>query len=396
MIADMPIPRRTGRTMKIWIVVFTGNSSLTHYSYCLARALHESGADVRLITNGNYELDFIPGGFPVVKAFRRTRRLPLDIFRYWSKFRHGRPDIVHYQSWLKFPALEPVLLELQKRTGARIICTAHDWLPDRRRFYHKALLGKYYRVCDRVIVHSEEGRRFLGEQLGVASSKMEVIPHGDYGFFATDEKLTREVARDKLDLDTRRFWFLFFGRIDPHKGLDTALEALALMQTGAGSTMAPGLVIAGNDERGSLDDYRRLVGELGLEDRVKLFPGHIPVIDIQLYFRAADAVVMPYRESSTSGIAHLAMGFRLPVVATRVGGLSEVIEDGVTGILVPPEDEKALAVAMEQIAGDEETRLRLADGWSSASKRYSWEGIADQTMSVYESVYNVARKTVKR
>lgn len=396
MTADTPIPRQTGRAMKIWIVVFTGNSGLTHYSYCLARALHESGADVRLITNGNYELDFIPAGFPVVKVFRRTRRLPLDIFRYWRKFRRGRPDIVHYQSWLKFPAMEPVLIELQKRTGARIICTAHDWLPHRRRFYHKALLGKYYRACDRVIVHSEEGRRFLGEQLGVASSKMEVIPHGDYGFFATDEKLTREAARDKLDLDTHRFWFLFFGRIDPHKGLDMALEALALMQTGTGSTVAPGLVIAGNDERGSLDDYIRLVGELGLEDRVKLFPGHIPVIDIQLYFRAADAVVMPYRESSTSGIAHLAMGFGLPVVATRVGGLSEVIEDGATGILVPPEDAKALAVAMEQIAGDDDTRLRLADGWSSASKGYSWERIAGQTMSVYESAYNVARKTVKR
>src|SRR5665811_662589 len=284
MTAETPIPRRTGRAMRIWIVVFTGNSGLTHYSYCLARALHESGADVRLITNGNYELDFIPAGFPVVRVFRRTRRLPLDIFRYWRLFRRGRPDIIHYQSWLKFPAMEPVLLELQKRKGARIICTAHDWLPHRRRFYHKALVGKYYRACDRVIVHSDEGRRFLGEELGVDRSKMEVIPHGDYGFFATDEKLTREIARDKLGLDPHRFWFLFFGRIDPHKGLDKALEALALMRTGPGVTMAPGLVIAGNDETGSLDDYRKLIGELGLEDRVKLFTGHIPVIDIQLYF----------------------------------------------------------------------------------------------------------------
>lgn len=384
--AETPIPRRTGRVLKIWIVVFTGNSGLTHYSYCLARALHEIGADVSLITNGNYELDFMPAGFPVVKIFRRSRRLPVDIVRYWRLFRRRPPDIVHYQSWLKFPAIEPVLLELQKRAGAGIVCTAHDWLPHRRRFYHKALLGRYYRACDRVIVHSEEGWRFLGEQLAVDVSRMEVIPHGNYSFFATDETLNQEAARERLGLDPHRFWFLFFGRIDSHKGLDTALRALALMQPGPGETVAPGLVIAGNPETGDLDDYRRLIGELGLEDRVKLFPGHIPVIDVQHYFRAAAAVVLPYRESSTSGIAHLAMGFGLPVVATRVGGLADVVEDGVTGILVPPADEAALAAAMDQLAGDEETRRRLAEGWSAAGERYSWERIAGQTMAVYEAL----------
>lgn len=385
---------RGHKALKIWIVVFTGNSGLTHYSYCLARALHERGVDVSLVTNSNYELDFMPAGFPVIKIFRRSRRLPLDIIRYWQLFRRRPPDIVHYQSWLKFPAIEPVLVELQKRAGARVICTAHDWLPHRRRFYHKVTLGKYYRACDRVIVHSEEGRQFLSGQLGVPQSRMAVIPHGDYGFFATDEALTQKAARERLGLDAERFWFLFFGRIDAHKGLDAALRALELMGKQPGMEAAPGLVIAGNPETGSLDEYKKLIGELGLEDRVRIFPGHIPVIDVQLYFRGADAVVLPYRESSTSGIAHLAMGFGLPVVATRVGGLADVVEDGVTGILVPPSDEKALAAAMEKISGDEETRHRLADGWSSSRERYSWERIAGQTITVYESLYGAVGRTV--
>lgn len=386
-------PPRSRKALRIWIVVFTGNSGLTHYSYCLARALHERGVDVSLITNGNYELDFMPAGFPVIKIFRRSRRLPLDIIRYWRLFRRRPPDIVHYQSWLKFPAIEPVLLELQKRAGSGVVCTAHDWLPHRRRFYHKALVGRYYRTCERVIVHSDEGRRFLEGQLGVKQKRLEVIPHGDYGFFATDESLGRDAARERLSLDLDRFWFLFFGRIDFHKGLDSALRSLALLKSGqdeaevggSADALAPGLVIAGNPGTGSLEEYRRQVSDLGLENRVRIFPGHIPVIDVQLYFRAADAVVLPYRESSTSGIAHLAMGFGLPVVATRVGGLADVVEDGVTGILVAPSDEPALAAAMEKISGDEHTRKRLAEGWSASRERYSWQRIAGQTIAVYES-----------
>ncbi len=363
---------------KIWITVFTGNSGLTHYSYCLARALHQSGADVCLITNYNYELDFMAAGFPVIKLFHRSRYYPIDIIRYWRLYRRRLPDVVHYQSFLKFPVLELVLLKLQKRKGARIIYTAHDWLPHHVRFYHKALFQIYYRVFNRVIVHSSQGENFLAQELFIPHEKMAVIPHGNYGFFVTDAGLTKGAAREQLELDAGRFWFLFFGRTDLHKGLDVALRALA-------RTEGPGLIIAGVAGGSSLKQYRDLIAGLGIGERVKIFPEHIPVEAVQVYFRAADAVVLPYRESSTSGIVHLAMGMGLPVVATAVGGLTDVIEDGVTGLLAPPEDDEALASAMSRLAGDEATRRRLAEGWSAVEKRYSWKTIAAKTLVVYSS-----------
>ncbi|MCL4472634.1 MAG: glycosyltransferase family 4 protein [Actinobacteria bacterium] len=366
------------RAPKIWITVFTGNSGLTHYSYCLARALHQSGADVCLITNYNYELDFMAAGFPVIKLFHRSRYYPVDIIRFWRLYRRRLPDVVHYQSFLKFPVLELVLLKLQKRKGTRIIYTAHDWLPHHVRFYHKALFQIFYRAFDRVIVHSSQGERFLAEQLFVPREKMAVIPHGNYGFFATDPGLTKEAAREQLELDPERFWFLFFGRIDAHKGLDVALRALA-------RTEGPGLIIAGDAGGGSLEEYRELIAELDIGERVKFFPGHIPVESVQVYFRAGDAVVLPYRESSTSGIVHLAMGLGLPVVASAVGGLTDVVEDGVTGLLVPPEDDEALAAAMSRLAGDEAVRRQLAEGWTAVEERYSWKTIAARTMAVYSS-----------
>lgn len=394
----------------IWITAYTGNSGLTHYSYCLSRALGKIGVDVTLVTNRNYELDFLPTTFPVEKIFRPSRYFPVDIIRFWRRFRQRRPDIVHYQSFLKFPALELLLLELQKRSGAGLICTAHDWLPHHRRFYHQALFGRYYRSFDRVIVHSAAGKRFLVDELGVKAERLVEIPHGNYGFLSTDGSLTREAARQRLGLEPERPWFLFFGRIDPHKGLDLALRALAELkpreaepppagikahdveQLPAGiqardeEPPPAGLIIAGNPEAESLDKYTRLIAELGIGNRVKLFPGHIPVEEIQIYFQAADAVVLPYRESSTSGIAHVAMGFGKPVVATAVGGLVDVIEDGVNGLLVPPGDMLALASALELVASDPVIRNRLGQGWSSSRERYSWASIAAETLKVYEMV----------
>ncbi len=382
-----------GIPRKIWITVFTGNSGLTHYSYCLARALHENGADVTLVTNENYELDFMPAGFRVIKLFRRSRLYPLDIVRFWRLFRRERPEIVHYQSWLKFPALELLLVELQKRIGAGIICTAHDWLPHRRRFYHRAVMSRYYRAFDRVVVHSIQGFDFLRNRLGVRAERLAVVPHGNYGFFATDPGLTRAAARSRLGLDRDRFWFLFFGRIDAHKGLDLALRALAGTAAGgsaaaatAAAALPPGLIIAGDPEHESLSEYMEICERLGLADRVRFFPGHIPVDEVQVYFRAADAVVLPYRESSTSGIAHLAMGFGIPVIATAVGGLVDVVEDGVTGLLAPPGDEQAFAGAMAMLAGDDAARQRLAEGWAAVAERYSWQKIAAQTMEIYETM----------
>lgn len=177
---------------------------LTHYSYCLARALRESGGDVTLVTNRNYELDFLPENFPIEKIFRRSRYFPVDIIRFWRKFRQRRPDVIHYQLFLKFPALELLLLELQKRSGAGLICTAHDWLPHHRRFYHRALFSRYYRSFERVIVHSAAGKRFLVDEMGVKAEFLVEIPHGNYGFLSTDGSLTRVGQRPQSDIRGRR------------------------------------------------------------------------------------------------------------------------------------------------------------------------------------------------
>ena len=372
------------RNQKIWIVVFTGNTGLTHYSYCLAFALYQAGYDVNLVTNRNYDLCSLKTEFPVIRIFGRTRRYPLDLIRFWRLFKRERPRIVHYQGVLKYPLAELPLLKLQQRAGARIVYTAHDWLPHDHRFYHRALYRIYYRGLDRVIVHSKAGQAFLVSEMGLPPEKLAVIPHGNYGFFNTRPDVTQEQARQRLGLDPSRFWFLFFGHIAPHKGLDVALKALDMIPDEDGAKPV-GLLVAGNPGEWSMDPYRRLIDERGLSGRISQHIGHIPFDEVQLYVKAADAMLLPYRESSTSGVAHMALGFAKPVVATDVGGMSEVIEDGKTGLLAPAGDTGALAAAMRRLARDEDARRRLVAGLAQAESRFSWEGIAGQTIAVYEA-----------
>lgn len=368
------------------MTVFTGNSGLTHYSFCLARALAAAGAEVSLITNSNYELGAYGGSFPVEKIFHRSRRFPLDIIRFWRRYRRERPDVVHYQAFLKFPALEIFLIKLQKRYGTRIVYTAHDWLPHRRRSYHRLLFRAYYRQFDRIIVHSQQGADFLAGKLSVDPERISVIPHGEYGFFASDPGLDRAGARQRLGLDSNVTWFLFFGHIDAYKGLDVALGALGRLYQPAAGASRIGLIIAGNPGVETFASYEQQIEAGHLSGKVSLHLGHIPIDEIQLYFKAADVLLLPYRESSTSGLAHVAMGFGLPVIASNIGGLPALLAESGAGEVVEPGDEAGLAAAMAGLAGDSE-RLRLkGEAWQSVAGKYSWDNIAGRTIELYRSL----------
>jgi glycosyltransferase involved in cell wall biosynthesis len=348
--------------------------------------MSKAGADIELVTNDCYELETLDHSFPVRKIFHRARFYPRDIIRFWREFRREKPSIVHYQAYLKFPAIELILLELQKRAGTRLVYTAHDWLPHRRRRYHPHLFRRFYRQFDRIIVHSDRGSRFLVEELGVDSGKVSVIPHGDYGFFATDRKLTREKARKRLGLDPETTWFLFFGHIEEYKGLDVALKALGHLKREDGDGRKAGLIIAGRPGGEGFSSYDRIIGEQDLAGQLSLNLKHIPVSDIQLYFRAADVLLLPYHESSTSGLVHVAMGFGLPVVASDVGSLAVMVEQAGAGTIVEPNDDVGLATAMAELVRDETKRQRLGKAWDDIGEQYSWDNIAAETLAVYRSL----------
>ena len=112
--------------------------------------------------------------------------------------------------------------------------------------------------------------------------------------------------------------------------------------------------------------------------------GYVPFADVTRYFAAADVLVLPYRHVSQSGVLFLALSLDLPVVATRVGALPEVLRDGESGLLVPPESPGALAEALVRALGDRDLRRSLAEGGRLVAAHHSWASIAEQTESAFE------------
>src|SRR2546422_5112922 len=122
-----------------------------------------------------------------------------------------------------------------------------------------------------------------------------------------------------------------------------------------------------------------------LRGRVRVVNRYVPNEEVAPYFAAADVVALPYREATGSGIAQVAFGAGVPVIATRTGGLEEVIEEGVSGLLVPPRDPPALARAIERFF-DENLGARLREGVARTRGRFEWEGLVQAIESLAEEV----------
>ncbi len=157
-----------------------------------------------------------------------------------------------------------------------------------------------------------------------------------------------------------------------YKGLDTLLRALPAIR--AALDPPPRLLVLGEFYEGR-EETAALVRELGLADAVTIVDEYVPDEMVGRYFSAADAVVLPYKSATQSGIVQIAYQLERPVICTDVGGLGEVVRDGETGFVVPPDDPGALAEAVVRYQRDAcETgfmqRIRVE------KRKYSWDRMA--------------------
>jgi glycosyltransferase involved in cell wall biosynthesis len=286
--------------------------------------------------------------------------------RLWRLVERTRPDIVHFHT-----ARAHALAFWLPRLSSRAIATRRMDYPLRRSWRTRLL---YNRRVAAVVAISEEVRRRLLEA-GVVPERVRVIPSGVEAPAALPDERVREAARRCLAAGAATV-VATVASLERRKGIDVLLEALAILRRAG--TEAVCLVCGDGTERLAL---QRRAEELGLERAVR-FLGHRA--DVSEVLAAADVFALPSRHEGL-GVAVLeAMAVGLPVVASSVGGIPEAVVDGVTGVLVPPEDPLLLAAALARCLEDPEAAREMGRrGRERVLERYSMEASA----RAYEVLY---------
>ena len=226
-------------------------------------------------------------------------------------------------------------------------------------------------------------RRLLARADAVTACSRFVLDELDAGGFggrADAEVIPNGVNPDEFDRGVEGGYVLAAGRLVEQKGLDTLIRAYASAAAGLGGRK---LVLAGDGpERGRLE---ALADSLGLNGNV-VFLGSVGRPRVVELLRGADVFAFPSRYEAF-GVALLeAMAAGVPVVAARAGGIPEFAVDGENALLVPPDDEAALAGALMLLAGDAELGLRLGLGGRAQAQLHAWEAVAGRYESLYRKV----------
>ena len=326
---------------------------------------------------------------PDVSVVRKITR----VLKYYGKLLRyaatAQPRIFHILWNNKFEHFDRTLLMLYYRLlGKKIVLTAHNVNEGRRDSkdtrLNRLTLRIQYRLADHIFVHTEKMKLELLEEFAVPGARVTVIPFG-INNTVPNTRLTPGEAKQRLGIRDGQRAVLFFGRIAPRKGLDYLIAAFQQILTRREDYQ---LIIAGRPE--ACESYWRTIREAIREDvqkgRVLLRAEFIPEDETEIYFKAADVLVLPYRDIFQSGVLFLGYNFGLPVLAADVGSLKDEIVEGKTGFAFRPEDPADLARTIERYFASDlfaDLNNRRQGIRDYAMERHSWNVVGQLTMGVY-------------
>ncbi len=268
--------------------------------------------------------------------------------------------------WLKFSPLDYYFLKKLKSKGnISLISTVHNILPHEQMFYDKRYFKKIYSLVDHLTVHSNSIKLKLIDQFSVNEDKITLIPH--YGY----DKLGSYVACDNVRI-------LFFGSIRKYKGLNVLIESLSEINTHNWQ-----LNIYGKPET----DIQHLISytkENQLTSKVNWYLGWIDEEKISEIFNSHDIIVLPYISVDNSGLLHLAMSYGKIIIASEIGVITDLINNGENGLLFPAGDRKKLAQCIEEVTRDIDKYRPLGQRAAELmEKEHNLETIAKQHLELY-------------
>jgi glycosyltransferase involved in cell wall biosynthesis len=285
-----------------------------------------------------------------------------------KKMNEFKPDVIHLQ--LGGSIVDLALLPFFKKYP--LVATFHDvklhigennWRQNFIRYW----IRRYF---NQIIVHGEKLKEQMIKEYNLPNEKVHAIPIGEH-----------EVAPFKIyereDIKEDGNLILFFGRIYEYKGLEYLIKAEPMITKEVPDAK---IVIAGAGE-----NFKKYEEMMVNRDNFIVHNYRIPYKEGAELFQRCSLVALPYIDASQSGVISTAYGFKKPVVVTDVGAIPEIVDNGITGFIVPPKNPEALAEAIIKLLKDEDLRKQMGENaYKKLKTDLSWDNIAEKTIEVYK------------
>ncbi len=294
---------------------------------------------------------------------------PISWFRAARYIAGQKPDVVIFRYWMPFfaPCFGTIARLVKRKISTQVIFICDNIIPHEKRPGDVALTKYAFHSVDSFVVLSKTVEEDLHRFAPKAKYVLSHLPLFD----VFGELQPKKESKIKLGISEDHA-MLFFGYVRAYKGLDVLLDAMPLILK-----KIPAILIIAGEFYENEEKYRNKIRQLGLEKNIRLYSDYIPNEEISVYFSAADVVVLPYVSATQSAIVPVAYHFDKPVIVTDVGGLSEVVKDGRTGFVVPPQDPQAFADAVVKYYQDKcENEFTL--NIQKEKKLYEWDTFIEQ------------------
>ena len=361
--------------MKIVIVspAYPLRGGIAHSAGLLYKELAKNH-EVFLITFKRQYPNFLFPGKSQTESVEETDRIPTEVILdsinpfSWNSTAQRiisiKPELVIFKHWLPFfaPCYGWMAKKIKKSSNAKLMAVCHNIIPHEKRIGDKILSKYFLKKMDYFIPLSDQVKKDLF--LFVKNPLYKLLPLPVFSLFG--DSVDKDEAKKFLKLSDKNI-LLFFGFIRDYKGLDVLIEAFSIVR----KNVDVKLIVAGEFYEPE-EKYIKLIEKHKLEDVIILKEDFIPTSEVKYYFSAADAVVLPYKSATQSGIVQVAVNFCMPVIATNVGGIGEVIEDGKTGFVVEKESPEKLAHAIIRFYKEDKEK-EFTSNMKSLKGKYSWQ-----------------------
>jgi D-inositol-3-phosphate glycosyltransferase len=322
----------------------------------------------------------IDAGDPALPKAALPDTVPAYTEAVLARLRQQPADVIHANYWLSGVAGHRLKHQLDLplvstfHTLARVKAETGDPEPQRRVDAEADVIA----CSDAILASCSTEKSQLTGLYGADPDRIEIVPPGvDHAFFSPGD---RRGARAALGLDEHPV-LLFVGRIQPLKGLDVAVRALAELRRPDATLVVVGEASGAEGDR-EVARIHDLVRDLDLTKQVRFVPAQ-PHHLLSTYYRAADVCLVPSRSESFGLVALESTACGTPVVAAAVGGLLTLVEPGRTGFLVESRDPAEFAAATEKILADPELSRAMAVAGAARARDYTWSTTAARLRRVY-------------